>query len=113
MQAAIELYGGIDFAVPPGGKFIKIDRYSGERLNPDAEGEWVVAEYFRDGAEPVFGLGAMIDGGFAMGSNLPLFSKGEGDVDEPISDAMMTSTGEVKNIEKKASFGTLSSGGQY
>ena len=47
------------------------DRFSGARLPDDAEGEYVVAEYFRDGEEPVFGL--MFDGGFAMSQNLPLF----------------------------------------
>ena len=111
MQQAIEAYGGSEFDVPPGGRFIKIDRYSGERLNPEATGEWVVAEYFREGAEPVFGLGAMIDGGFAMGSNLPLFARGEGDLDS--GDSLITATGQVKKIPKKASFGSLSSGGLY
>lgn len=111
MEAAIETFGGAEFTVPPGGRFINIDRYSGERLTPDAEGEWVVAEYFRDGDEPVFGLGAMIDGGFAMGSNLPLFSRGESEA--PTDDELITATGAVKKIPKKASFGSLSSGGLY
>ena len=111
MNRVVETYGGAEFEVPTGGKFIKIDRYSGERLNPDATGEWVVAEYFREGEEPVFGLGAMIDGGFAMGSNLPLFAQGEGDIET--DDNLLTATGQVKKIPKKASFGSLSSGGLY
>ena len=111
MNRVVETYGGGEFEVPTGGKFIKIDRYSGERLNPDATGEWVVAEYFREGEEPVFGLGAMIDGGFAMGSNLPLFAQGEGDIET--DDNLLTATGQVKKIPKKASFGSLSSGGLY
>ena len=111
MNRVVETYGGAEFEVPAGGEFIKIDRYSGERLNPDATGEWVVAEYFREGEKPVFGLGAMIDGGFAMGSNLPLFAQGEGDIET--DDNLLTATGQVKKIPKKASFGSLSSGGLY
>ena len=111
MAAAIEEFGGAEFEIPEGGRFIKIDRYSGQRLGEEAEGDFVVAEYFRDGDEPVFGIGAMIDGGFAMGSNLPLFNRGE-DAEET-ADALVTATGEIKKIERKASFGTLSSGGQY
>ena len=67
----------------------------------------MVAEYFRDGEEPVFGL--MYDGGFAMGSNLPLFPR-EGEI---VDTRITTSTGEVRVIPKKADFGTLSSGGLY
>ena len=81
-------------------------------MNPEAEGEWVVAEYFREGEEPVFGIGAMIDGGFAMGSNLPLFARGEAD-EVPTDDDLLTASGQVKKIPKKASFGSLSSGGLY
>ncbi|MFT6104596.1 MAG: penicillin-binding protein 1A, partial [Paracoccaceae bacterium] len=62
MKKATEKYGGGAFDVPPGGRFIKIDRFSGARLGDDASGETVVAEYFRDGEEPIFGLGALIDG---------------------------------------------------
>ena len=111
MNKAVEEFGGSAFDVPNGGRFIKIDRYSGERLGPEADGEYVVAEFFRDGDEPVFGLGAMIDGGFAMGSNLPLLSRGEGDIET--SDSLITATGQVKKIPKKASFGSVSSGGLY
>ncbi|MEM6324987.1 MAG: PBP1A family penicillin-binding protein [Pseudomonadota bacterium] len=111
MQVATQKYGGGAFDVPPGGHFIKIDRYSGARLPNDAQGENVVAEYFRSGEEPVFGV--MFDGGWAMGSNLPLFAPGEDVVivDETVT--VETATGRVTIIPDKADFGTLSTGGLY
>ncbi|MCV2880814.1 penicillin-binding protein 1A [Actibacterium sp. XHP0104] len=109
MLHAVEKYGGGKFKVPPGGHFIKIDRYTGARLPNDVEGEFVVAEYFRDGEEPLFGLAALVDGGFAMGSNLPLFEPGEFDNGEVVT----TSTGKKATVGPKASFGTVSSGGLY
>ncbi len=112
MKEAIKKYGGTDFALPPGGYFLNIDRFTGARLGPDASGDNVIAEYFRDGEEPVFGLAALIDGGFAMGSNLPLFAPGEVD-DGQGSDTVVTSDGQTKSVPKKADFGTLSSGGLY
>ncbi|WP_372605405.1 penicillin-binding protein 1A, partial [Actibacterium sp.] len=109
MQHAVEKYGGGKFKVPPGGHFIKIDRYSGARLPNDAEGENVVAEYFRDGEDPLFGMAALVDGGFAMGSDLPLFEPGESDSGEVVT----TSTGKKATVGPKASFGSVSSGGLY
>jgi penicillin-binding protein 1A len=106
MKEAIEKYGGGKFRVPPGGHFIKIDRYTGARLDDSASGANVVAEYFRDGEEPVFGV--MYDGGFAMGSNLPLFEEVNTGVRE-----VTTSTGKTTVVGPKADFGTLSSGGLY
>ena len=105
-------YGGSAFKVPPGGHFIKIDRFTGERLPDDAEGDFVQAEYFRDGEVPIFGIGAMVDGGFGMGQNLPLFAYGELGGDEG-GTTVTTSTGETRVIPKKADFGTVSSGGLY
>jgi len=115
MRDAIDEYGGSRFAVPPGGHFIRIDRYSGARLADDATGAHVVAEYFRDGAEPVFGIDALIDGGFTMGMNLPVFSPDEGDGSEMDAGGreIVTSTGETTVIPGQATFGTLSSGGLY
>ena len=110
MQEAIKVYGGSEFKVPPGGHFIKINRYTGEHLPDDATGEFVVAEYFRDGVDPIFGLGALVDGGFAMGENLPLFAQGEDDFG---GTAVTNSEGENVVIPDKADFGTLSSGGLY
>ena len=105
MTQATQKYGGGDFAVPPGGVFINIDRFSGARLAEDAEGDSVVAEYFRDGEEPIFGL--TYDGGFAMGSDLPLFE------DAAAGREVTTSTGGTAVVGPKANFGTLSSGGLY
>lgn len=115
MRDAIDEYGGSRFAVPPGGHFIRIDRYSGARLADDATGAHVVAEYFRDGAEPVFGIDALIDGGFTMGMNLPVFSPDEGDGSamDASGREIVTSTGEITVIPGQATFGTLSSGGLY
>jgi len=108
MQKATEKYGGGNFEVPPGGRFIKIDRFSGARLPDDASGDYVVAEYFRDGEEPVFGL--MFDGGFAMSQNLPLFlpedSPAEGTTVETV-------IGNIVVVPDKSDFGTVSTGGLY
>ena len=111
MKEVVKRRGGIDFKVPPGGYFQNIDRFTGALLGPDASGANVVAEYFREGEEPLFALGEIIDGGFAMGSNLPLFANGESDVGG--SDMVTTSDGRTKSVPKKANFGTLSSGGLY
>ncbi|MEX5730191.1 penicillin-binding protein 1A [Rhodovulum iodosum] len=110
MKKATAKYGGGPFEVPPGGHFIKIDRYTGARLPNEAGGADVVAEYFRDGEEPIFGMGALVDGGFAMGANLPLFERGEADAG---AQEVTTSTGRKTTVGPKATFGTLSSGGLY
>ncbi|MGR3599118.1 MAG: penicillin-binding protein 1A [Heliomarina sp.] len=106
MTEAVKKFGGGPFDVPPGGHFIKIDRYTGMRLPDDASGPYVVAEYFRDGWEPTFGLA--FDGGFAMGSNLPMFEE-VGQTGRQVT----TSTGETAVVGPKADFGTVSSGGLY
>ena len=110
MQKAVRKYGGTKFAVPPGGYFVKIDRFTGARLPDEAQGDYVVAEYFREGADPVFGVAALVDGGFEMGQNLPLFDYGE---TETHDESIVTSTGKTKTIPGKADFGTISSGGLY
>lgn len=111
MRAAIKKHGGTEFRVPPGGYFVKIDRFTGARLSDDATGDNVIAEYFREGDDLIFGLGAMVDGGFAMGQNLPLFAHGETDTDDGAT--VTTATGETRVVPKKADFGTVSSGGLY
>ncbi|WP_138465485.1 penicillin-binding protein 1A [Poseidonocella sp. HB161398] len=111
MKDAIKKYGGGPFRVPPGGHFINIDRVTGARLSADASGANVVAEYFRDGVDPIFGLAAAIDGGFAMGEGLPMYSRDEALATS--TDEVMTSTGERKSVPKAASFGTISAGGLY
>jgi penicillin-binding protein 1A len=106
MTKATKKYGGGMFRVPEGGHFIKIDRFTGARLANDARGSHVVAEYFRDGEEPIFGI--TYDGGFAMGSNLPLI-----DEVQEYSQEVTTSTGQRAVVGPKASFGSGSSGGLY
>jgi penicillin-binding protein 1A len=106
MTKATQKYGGGKFRVPEGGHFIKIDRFTGARLPDDASGPSVVAEFFRDGEEPIFGI--TFDGGFAMGSNLPLM-----DEVQEYSTEVTTSTGETAVVGPKASFGSVSSGGLY
>jgi penicillin-binding protein 1A len=106
MKVATEKFGGGPFDVPEGGHFIKIDRYTGARLPDSASGAYVVAEYFRDGAEPIFGLA--FDGGFAMGSDLPLLEEVQ-----QFSRQVTTSSGGTAVLGPKATFGTITSGGQY
>ncbi len=117
MRVAVEKYGGTRFAVPPGGYFIKIDRFSGARLPDDATGAHVVAEYFRRGEEPLFGINALVDGGWAMGANLPLFTApGMGDGTgglPPIGGQGETAREPAAEGGGRADFGTLSSGGLY
>ena len=86
----------------------KIDRFTGVRLPEDATGPNVISEYFREGQDSAFD-GLLVDGGFGMGENLPLFTVGETDG----GSAVTTSTGQTKVIPKKADFGTVSSGGLY
>ncbi len=107
MLEATKTYGGGRFRIPDGGQFIKIDRFTGARLSDDATGDHVVAEFFREGEEPIFGV--MFDGGFAMGANLPLVEELSGRTGKQV----ITSTGKKAVVGPKASFGTLSSGGLY
>jgi penicillin-binding protein 1A len=112
MQEVIKKYGGGPFKVPPGGYFINIDRFTGARLPDNASGDNVIAEYFRQGEEPVFGMEGLIDGGFGMGTDLPLFAPGESDAGGQGA-TVTTSDGATVTVPDKAGFGTLSSGGLY
>ena len=112
MKTAIKTYGGSEFKVPPGGYFINIDRFTGMPVLDGEINDNVVAEYFRDGEAPLFGLGALVDGGFALGSNLPLFAYGETDGGDR-SATVTNADGETVVVPKKADFGTVSSGGLY
>ncbi len=105
MEKAVEKYGGGPFEVPPGGHFIKIDRFSGARLPEDASGEYVVAEYFRDGVDGF--IDRIYDGGFAMGSDLPLFEEASS------GRQVTTSTGDTITVGPNASQGELQGGGLY
>ena len=114
MEEAVAKYGGGEFEVPPGGHFVNIDRFTGARLPDGARGDNVVAEYFRDGDDPFYGIGngLIIDGGFAMAGDLPLFSPGEEDAGGAGRE-VRTSTGESVVVPPRATFGSLSSGGLY
>nr|WP_217359275.1 PBP1A family penicillin-binding protein [Ruegeria arenilitoris] len=105
MEKAVEKYGGGPFEVPPGGHFIKIDRFSGARLPEDATGDYVVAEYFRDGVDGF--IDRVYDGGFAMGSDLPLFEEASS------GRQVTTSTGNTITVGPNASQGDLQGGGLY
>ena len=108
MEKAVAKYGAGRFAIPPGGRFIKIDRFTGARLPDEATGDYVVAEYFREGEQPVFGIA--FDGGFAMGANLPLFTDAE--LGRP-QQQVTNSEGETVIIPQKATVGEISAGGLY
>ncbi len=113
MKEVVKRRGGTKFKLPPGGYFQNIDRFTGAKLPEGASGDNVIAEYFREGPESLFGIGTVVDGGFAMGENLPLFSAGEVDGGGEQVDTVTTSDGQRKSVPKKANFGTLSSGGLY
>ena len=108
MERAIERLGSGEFEIPATGTFININRFTGARLAEDAEGDHVVAEFFREGDEPIFGL--EFDGGFQVSGNLPLFDDGETDTPDL---EVTTSSGRVITVSPQASFGSLSSGGLY
>ena len=107
MLKAVEKYGGGQFKVPPACNFLKMDRFTGARLGPDASGENVVAECFRSGEEPLFGI--QLDGGWAMSGNFDMIQPDGSTRPREVT----TSTGRKATVGPKASFGTLSSGGLY
>jgi len=125
MRAAVQEYGGAPFTVPPGGVFYPIDRYSGQRLPPGSAGEHVVYELFRQGEAPFEGLLSVIDGGWGMGSDLPMFGRGEGGdanaaaiqpgaaTTEREDTTVTTSGGGTARVPTGTGFGTLSAGGLY
>lgn len=111
METALENHGSFNFPRPPDTVMVKIDRYSGARVEDDASGPEVVAELFRVGEEPAYGFyGGFIDGGFAMGADLLLYTR-----QETTTVTVTDSTGRTENKEvlAKPSFGSLSSGGLY
>ena len=74
MKVAMAGQGPVEWPVPPGGHFIKIDRRTGQRLPDNATGANVQAEYIRDGQQMVVGgYGQTVDGGWKMGADVPLF----------------------------------------
>lgn len=109
MRQAVAEFGGTDFAVPPGGYWVKIDRTTGQRLSDSASGPNVVAEYFRDGTDPDWGS-PLIVSGFGDG---PVALPWEAGAGSGSGTAITTSTGERKVIPRQTDFGTMSSGGLY
>ena len=109
MRQAVAEYGGTDFAVPPGGHWVKIDRITGQRLSDDAAGDNVIAEYFRDGSDPDW-LSPYVVSGFGDGQVVLPWEAG---AESRSGAAITTSTGQRKVIPRQADFGTMSSGGLY
>ncbi|MFQ5622105.1 MAG: penicillin-binding protein 1A [Paracoccaceae bacterium] len=108
MKVALVGHGSFELPQPPDTVFVKIDRYTGERLPDDAEGEYVVSELFRSGDELGYGeFGQFVDGGFSMGRDLVLFSRGES------ASEQLSVGGKTQIIPAKPTFGSLSSGGLY
>ena len=108
MQTALKDHGSFKRPQPPGTVFVKIDRFTGQRLPNNASGNQVVAELFRAGEEPVIGAyGSYIDGGFLMGADLPLYDGAR------ISSQEVVVGGERKVIPSQPGLGSLSSGGVY
>jgi penicillin-binding protein 1A len=107
MTKAVEKYGGGAFDVPSGCQFLNIDGETGARMPQDATGDRVIAECFRQGDEPQFGV--TLDGGFAIGSDLPISDEATEATDLEVT----TSSGQKARVAPNASFGSLSSGGLY
>lgn len=114
MLEAIAEYGSGDFPVPEGGQFFPIDRFSGARLPDGASGDNVVYELFRAGEAPFGGLLSVIDGGWAMSSDIPMFVQDDGGGGGGGQGTLVeTSDGETARVPTNTGFGTLSSGGLY
>jgi penicillin-binding protein 1A len=108
---AMKGQGPAKWAVPPGGYFIKVDRRSGQRLADDATGANVQAEYVRDGQERigVGEFGQTVDGGWKMGTDVPLFTAGESAAEVE----RVQVRGQTRALPKNPTRGNLSSGGLY
>jgi len=111
MQTALKDHGSHRFVRPAGTVLVKIDRFSGARLEDNASGDAVIAELFRQGEEPDYGFyGAFIDGGFAMGQDLLLYNR-ENTTTVTVTDSQGNTT--TQEVLSTPSFGSLSSGGLY
>ncbi len=108
MKTALKEFNNFERPQPPNSVLVKIDRGSGVRVGNNSSGRHIVAELFRLGEEPAIGSsGRYIDGGFAMGANLPLFSQSTGGAAE------VTVRGQRTVLPQKQGFGVLPSGGLY
>ncbi len=109
MKVLAETHGSYEYPQPGGTVFVKIDRFTGQRLPDDASGDFVVTELFRAGEEPAYGAyGDFVDGGFTMGRDLLFFGRGEADIGETV-----IIDGETTILPPRPTFGGLSSGGLY
>ena len=106
MEEAIKKYGGTEFAVPPGGYFMQdrpLHRRAAARRRHRRQRR---GRILPRGRGPRLRPWRVVDGGFAMGANLPLFAYGETRRRRRGGVTVTTSTGETKVIPKKADFGT-------
>ncbi len=113
MRKAVAEYGGTKFKVPPGGYWVKIDRFTGAKLADSATGDNVIAEYFRSGVEPDWSLANIVDGGFVAGTDFPLVEEVAAKMRNQGAQAVTTSTGKAVVIPKKADSATIGGGGLY
>ncbi|MFB2530978.1 penicillin-binding protein 1A [Paracoccus sp. p4-l81] len=113
MRKAVAEYGGSKFRVPPGGYWVKIDRFSGAKLADNATGDNVIAEYFRDGVVPDWSLQNVVDGGFVAGTDFPLVDEVAAQMRNQGAQSVTTSTGKAVVIPKRATEQTISGGGLY
>ncbi len=110
MEVALEDHGSFRRPQPPDTVFVKIDRYTGQRVTDGASGANIVSELFRTGEQPAVGqFGTYVDGGFAMGSDLPLFNTGGGGQQT----TTVTVDGQQQVLPTNSNLGRLSSGGLY
>jgi len=108
MEAFLPRHGSFEYPQPGGTVFVKIDRFTGERLPDDATGDNVVSELFRAGEEPAYGAyGEFVDGGFTMGRDLLFFGRGEAD------SQTVEVNGQQVILPPKSTFGGLSAGDEY
>ena len=109
MKVAMAGQGPVEWPIPPGGRFIKIDRSTGQRLADNAFGANVQSEYVKEGQLVVVGgYGQTVDGGWKMGADVPLF--------EGVSQAAVERVqvrGQTRVLPSNPSMGSMSSGGLY
>ncbi len=109
IKVALAGQGPVTFPVPPGGRFISIDRSTGQRLADGATGANVQVEYIKDGQETVVGgYGQTVDGGWKIGADVPLY---DGVPAQNIERVQVR--GQSKALPKNPSLGSISSGGLY